>query len=212
MWVIWGSELHLALVWFHCWVWLNSWTSCSTQLGWHHLSVLTGSTPGQLFPLPSGTAITASKLLALLYSLPPIFLPSTLNFCTEDRFWLSASYRDRQYANVTSHRTAAVRCVFKSAVSVLSLDCLVFTCFVACVLCAWPSMLNFSQRGIFAWFWQLQESWKLSMLTFYLLYVETMRVTHADTAGVSKNWKFQEALGCLWEKTPNGSNCSDFHE
>lgn len=27
-------ELHLALVQFQCWVWLNSWTSCWTQLGW----------------------------------------------------------------------------------------------------------------------------------------------------------------------------------
>ncbi|CAB1443562.1 unnamed protein product [Pleuronectes platessa] len=31
------------------------------KLGWHGLSLLTGASPGRLFPLPSGTAIAANR-------------------------------------------------------------------------------------------------------------------------------------------------------
>ncbi len=34
--------------------------------------------------------------------------------------------------------------------------------------------------------------------------------THAETAGISDSPDFREASGCLWERTRNGRNYSDF--
>lgn len=53
-------ELHLALVQFQCWVWLTSWTSCWTQLGWQRLSRL--SRAASLPPI--WHRVTARNLLA----------------------------------------------------------------------------------------------------------------------------------------------------
>lgn len=183
-------------MWFQCWFWLNSWTSCYTQLGWHHLSLLTGASPGQLFPLPSGTTITASKLLAPFRSAPlSVYLP----------LWTVLPMIALIHCFMLRHRV----CKVWQHTELLPYTVFLKHCssFQACIPYVWPQFVSY--------FGSFRSSWVAGGIVFHTFLCSLRRWGWLIDSCWDCRYLWQEfrgVLGCLLETTPNGTNYSDFHQ